>query len=110
MHSRVIKVHNPEPADVLSVLCGEVLEYERRKTIYPGWIWCTDSEGTQAWVPESFVTIEGNSCRMNHDYISQELPLEVDESVEVVGIVAEWALVIKSSGQKGWIPIECLEL
>lgn len=110
MQYRVIKDHNPESAEVLSVLQGEVLRFERRKTIYPGWIWCTDSQGIQAWVPEDFVTIEGSHCRLNRDYNSRELPLEIGDTVEIVEIVAAWALGIKRDGQKGWVPIECLEL
>lgn len=101
--------HNPEPAEVLQVSAGEVLTYERRKTTFPGWIWCTDAEGTQAWVPEAFVTIEGRSCRMSRDYVSRELAIEVSEIVDVIEIESAWAWVCNSEGTHGWVPIECLE-
>ena len=104
-----ISNHNPEVADVLHVLNGDELSFERRKTIYPGWIWCTDGNGTQAWVPEAFVTIDGSNCRMNRTYISQEIVIEVGEVIDVIETESAWAWVCNREGQYGWIPVECLE-
>jgi hypothetical protein len=103
-----IRDHNPESHDVLDVSAGDELSYERRKTIYPGWIWCTDSRGDQAWIPEAYVSIEGHMCRMIRDYISKELLTNVGDKVDVVEIESGWAWVVNGKGEKGWIPIECL--
>ena len=101
--------HNPEATDVLRVINGDELNYERRKTIYLGWIWCTDGKGIQAWVPEAFVTIEGNNCHMIRDYISREIAIDVGDIVDVIEIESGWAWVSNSVGEYGWIPMDCLE-
>jgi hypothetical protein len=104
-----VRNHNPEATSVLHVFNGDELNYERRKTIYPGWIWCTDRNGVQAWVPEAFVTIEGNRCYMMRDYISREMVIEVGDIVDVTEIESGWAWVSNKEGENGWTPMECLE-
>jgi hypothetical protein len=104
-----IRNHIPEVADVLNLFDGDKLSYERRNSIYPGWIWCIDSKGLQAWVPEAFVTIEGSSCRMIRDYISRELVAEEGDIVEMIELESGWGWAISDTNESGWIPMECLE-
>jgi hypothetical protein len=106
---RVRKPHEPDSGEVLSVKQGARLEFERRPTEWEGWIWCTSPGGPSAWVPESWVTVEGRSCVMLKDYVSRELALEA--GVEVTGEFVEsgWAWVRSSGGDEGWVPLECLE-
>ena len=105
----VTKNHNPEIREILLASVGNILQFERSNTIYSGWIWCTNIKGIQAWVPEAFVAIEGNTCHMIRDYISRELHIEVGEEVEVIEIESGWALANDGKNECGWIPMECLE-
>jgi hypothetical protein len=92
----------------LVVAEGERLVFERRRTRWPGWIWCKAPSGKTGWVPESWTEIENESCVMKRDYNAREL--SVPESEELIGILteSEWALVVRSSGGRGWVPLEHL--
>ena len=46
---------------------------QRGETEWLGWIWCTDSSGKSAWVPENWVEIEGDSSVMKRDCDTTEL-------------------------------------
>jgi hypothetical protein len=104
-----IKNHIPEATGVLNAIKGDELHYERRETIYEGWIWGTDRNGTQAWVPEEFVRIEGNRCHLIRDYVSREMAIQAGDILDVIEIVSSWAWAINEEGGFGWIPLECLE-
>lgn len=105
----VIRRHHPESSEILATSSGDELNYERKDTTYPGWIWCTDNRGTQAWVPEAFVSFKGNVCCMVRDYISRELELEEGDKVELLAIESGWAWVLESNDEMGWIPLDNLE-
>jgi hypothetical protein len=106
---KAIKPHQPEFSDILQANTGEVLKFERRPTEYPGWIWCTNAQAVQAWVPTNWVSIEGDECRMNRDYVSKELRLAVGEIVNVLEIESGWAWVSKDENEVGWVPMAYLQ-
>ena len=110
MKALVIKAHIPEPAQTISPSRGDLLACESRPTVYPGWIWCTDQEGNQAWAPEAYLAKEGNSCRFLRDYNSSELEIEAGAEVEVVERTSGWALIRETKTRQGWIPLDCLRM
>ena len=109
IYYQVIQDHSPESHRVLNVKEGDVLSFERRLSGWKGWIWCEDHEGIGAWLPENWVSIEGESCVMLRDYISTELSVSPGEVLDVVEIESEWTFCRKSSGVFGWVPMSCLE-
>jgi hypothetical protein len=106
--SIVIHTHNPESNDVISGTTGALFSFERRETIYPGWIWCTDDLGNQAWVPERFVSIIGETCTLIQNYESKELEVRKGDMVQIITKESGWAWVLDDEGQKGWVPLTCL--
>jgi hypothetical protein len=108
MKYSVIGSHRPESSDFLSACVGDELSLGKKETTYPGWIWCTDHRGAQAWVPKAYVSIEGARCFMTRDYVSRELELEVGDKVELLEMESGWAWVLDGSNVNGWIPMECL--
>jgi len=109
MEYRAIKEHRPEEIDPLVVTKGERLAFERRPTPWKGWVWCTSTTGTSAWAPESWLTVEGESCVFTRDYDSTELHLEIGQKVRGDLIESGWAWVRNDEGKSGWVPLECLE-
>jgi hypothetical protein len=106
---RVIKGHSPESESSLVVRPGEVLTFERRPTPWRGWIWCIDEAGNAAWLPESWGSTEGTAFKMLRDYDSTELTVNPGQEFDVHETESGWALGISSSGELGWIPLDCLE-
>lgn len=106
---KVTKPHRPESEDWLSVKRGTKLRFERRPTEWEGWVWCISGDGRAAWVPESWVDLEGGMCVMLKDYVSREMALDPGEEVVSELIESGWAWVRTLAGEEGWIPLDCLE-
>jgi hypothetical protein len=100
--------HAPESTEFIKAKSGDKLLFERRETKYPGWIWCTDGHGNQAWVPEAYVSIISETCRLVRDYDSRELEVICGEHVRMLEEIAGWSRVVNSEAREGWVPMECL--
>jgi hypothetical protein len=105
----VIKPHRPSYREILSASKGAKLQFERKPTEWPGWLWCVDSVGKSGWVPESWVEIDRDTCTMLCDYSTRELTVNIGEFVDGEIIESGWIWIINKSGEKGWVPLECLE-
>jgi hypothetical protein len=106
--SIVHRPHKPESKGFIEVKKGDILSFESRETIYPGWIWCTDAAGNQAWVPLAYVSIDGTTCKFIQDYSSRELEVKKGEVVRVLEEESGWVWVYLEDDLTGWIPLECL--
>lgn len=71
---------------------------------YPGWIWATAPDGRSGWVPEHFLTIEGDRGRSLRDYSAVELDVAEGSLVTVLEELLGWALV-ENGGRRGWVPL-----
>jgi SH3-like domain-containing protein len=83
---------------------GTRLEIDRNKSGYPGWVWGRDPHGIEAWVPESYLEVQGRVARLIADYDSTELTVTAGEAVEVVEATAGWSWCRHRDGRRGWIP------
>lgn len=106
----IIGSHLPGIGQPLVAPKGTVMTFERKPTEWRGWLWCTDDDGVSAWVPEAWVDIDGDRCRMKRDYDSRELAVEKGETVLIEFEESGWAWVKKGSGESGWVPMACLEI
>jgi hypothetical protein len=88
---------------------GERVRFERRRTAFEGWIWCIKNTGESAWVPESWVEIEGETCVFKRDYDSTELNVAKDEVVEGDLTAHGWVWVTDSREKEGWVPLKYLK-
>ena len=74
----------------LVVRAGEQLTVGKRESEWPGWIWCTTRQGHGGWVPESFVTRQGDACTLRRNYDATELSVRVGEELVVEGEESGW--------------------
>jgi hypothetical protein len=108
MEYKALRPYRPESSDFIVGAVGDTFKFERRETMYPGWVWCFDGRGHRAWVPEAYLVITGETCRLIRDYDSRELELTSCETVHIIEQESGWARVINRKEQTGWVPLECL--
>ena len=107
---RVVRAHEPAPADPLVLKKGEMVPFERKRTAWDGWLWCSKRTGESGWIPESWVKIRGDICVVERDYDARELGVQQSEMLDAILIESGWLLAISSTGKAGWVPLECVEL
>jgi hypothetical protein len=88
---------------------GERLRCERRETQWEGWLWCAAPDGRAGWVPEPWVELAGEAGVMTRDYDAAELTVAPGDVLEGVLTASSWLLAVTTSGQQGWVPLECVE-
>ncbi len=106
----VVKPHKSNFPDPLILSNGEMLTTSSRKSEWPGWIWCTTSEGNSGWVPEKYLTLKGDKAEVRCDYDATELDVSSGEKLEIFYEEADWAWCASSKGDKGWVPLENIQL
>jgi hypothetical protein len=106
---KVTKPYEPEGTESIVVSKGGKLRYKRKPTAWSGWIWCIASTGEAAWVPESWVKIDGDLCEFSRDYDSTELSVRKGEVLELELEESGWAWVRNSAGDYGWVPADRIE-
>ena len=107
---RVVRSHRPDSTEEFALEKGDTLQFERRKTKWDGWLWCSKPDGRSGWVPESWVRVEGDVCIMERDYNALELAVEPDELLEGILTESGWLLAVSASGDTGWVPLECVDI
>ena len=101
-----VKSYDPAP----SFKAGTHFMLGRRDKMYNSWIWCTDSIGQSAWVPEQILSCEhGKDAVLKEDYDSNELTVEIDETVIGLMVVNGWIRCRNLMGEEGWVPEDHLE-
>ena len=106
---RVIRAHQPDSTNPLIVSKGDRLRCERRQTIWEGWLWCWKPDGPGGWVPEAWVEVEGDTCRMKRGYNAAELLVEPGDYLRPILTQSGWLLAVTRAGVTGWVPLGNVE-
>jgi hypothetical protein len=107
---KVIKAHEASFPNPVRTRKGDVLAAEERKTLWEGWLLCTNQQGGEVWVPKNFVDWQGNTAVMQRDYDSTELTVTVGEELVGEEEAAGWVWVTNQAGESGWVPLDNLEV
>jgi hypothetical protein len=107
MRVRVVKPYQRPYPDPLAVSAGdEVLPDFDRHTDIKGWVWCTAGDGRSGWTPKAWLVQRGEAWRIDRDYDSTELTIEVGEELEVTTEESGFLWVTNTRGESGWVPSE----
>lgn len=74
------------------------------------WIWCKSMDKVEAWVPKQFIEVENQRAKMKRDYDARELSISPEDQLLVYEIINGFGLAENRSGERGWVPMKCLEL
>lgn len=104
-----VRSYHPSRTTVLTARAGDVLRPLRRDAEWPGWVWCADEAGMEAWVPERWLRYSGGKAVLIKDYNSSELALQPGQPMTVLIEESGWVLAALPNGDTGWAPADCVE-
>jgi SH3-like domain-containing protein len=107
---RVVTEHKSTFPKPLIAATGDTVRVGKRDDEYQGWLWCTDKDGISAWVPESYLRIDGALGEFVNDYDSYELSVGSGELLEIIEEIGGWCWCVRNNGETGWLPADKLEV
>ncbi len=108
MKLRVVKPHEASFDYSVVFKRGDEVKVGREDPEIPGWYWCENHEGVWSWIPEEYLSIDGEEGTITTDYDTRELTVEPGEVFEHVAEMKYWTLC-RDRDREGWIPTENLE-
>jgi hypothetical protein len=109
MKVRVFRPYKQPYLDPISVRAGDrVFPDFDRETDIPGWVWCTAEDGRGGWAPRAWLQQEGPVWRIDRDFNAIELTITPGERLEILEEESGFYRAVKSGGETGWVPVECV--
>jgi len=106
---RIKLEHKIQYRNPLQVEASQRVKVAREDDQFPGWRWCTASDGREGWVPIELLSGEGAEATMQEDYSARELAVKPGEEVIIEEARHGWLLVRNIGGERGWIPASNVE-
>ena len=76
---------------------------------WENWVRCYATGGREAWVPRQFLDIDGGRGVFSRQYDARELTVTPGDIIIAEEIINGFALGVNQDGQRGWVPLKCLE-
>jgi len=108
--ARVIKAYRSAYPDPLILKEGDKVRIEERPTEWSGWLWGIDGSGKGGWIPERYLVRDKDTGILNRDYNAAELTVSEGDIFELLETESGWARCRNSSGKKGWLPVDNIEI
>jgi hypothetical protein len=107
----VVRAYQRPYADPVKGRAGDRLipDYAR-KTDITGWIWCRGDAGREGWVPQGWLTPEGDVFRLIRDFDAIELTVTLGQVVKLHFSESGFCWVTSPAGETGWVPDGVLAL
>jgi hypothetical protein len=105
----VKKSYQSQYPDPLNLHVGEKVTLGDKVSEWPGWLWCTDSNGKSGWVPGAYIRRHDDTGVIVVEYDATELGAESGDKIEVLRRESGWAWCRRPDGREGWLPLEVLE-
>lgn len=110
-HAQVTADYTRSREDPIMCSAGDSLSVGERYDWHGAvWVWCTNRAGKSGWMPEGYVTIEGEHGIAKVDYNAIELTVKVGDVVTVLDQSHQWAWCKTADGELGWVPLENIDL
>jgi hypothetical protein len=106
---RVTQVHKSSFDNFLVAEKGDRVRLGSQDPEMPGWYWCTAQNGVEAWVPESYLELNGDTATFKQSYNSVEHNAQPGELVQFLGETLGWVECLNKEWKYGWLPESKLE-
>jgi hypothetical protein len=110
LSAEVIKAYTRSSENPMIARSGALLTPIRRDPDWPGWVFCVDENGVEAWVPEEWLITEKQQTRLIKDYNSIELTLQLGEHLVLHAEESGWYWASRANGETGWVPANCVDI
>ena len=104
LSGRVIADYQAAYPHPLTMHIGQELTLGKTDPQWPGWIWCTDANGTSAWVPQTYVQAHNTRVTALRNYTSKELCVHAGEWLTLYQSESGWFWATNAEGESGWVP------
>ena len=106
---RVIEEHVASFDYAFTVEKDESVSVGREDPEMPGWYWCKNAAGLEAWIPSTHVDIKDEAAVFNQPYNSTEHDAKPGDIVQYLGESLGWIECLNKEWGYGWIPSPKLE-
>ena len=101
---RVTKEHKASFDYAFIAERGEPVSVGREDPEMPGWFWCKNAGGLEAWIPRTHIDILGEIAVFNQPYNSSEHDAKPGEIIQYLGESFGWIECLNEEWRYGWIP------
>ena len=106
---RVIEEHEASFDYAFIAGKGESVSVGKEDHEMPGWFWCKNAAGLEAWIPSTHVDINDKTAVFNQPYNSTEHDAKPGDIVQCLGEYLGWIECLNNKWGYGWIPSPKLE-
>lgn len=106
---KVIKEYKAAYPEAIKISRGEKLKTLKKKSEWPGWLWCVNSAKKGGWVPANILQIEGRTATALKDYDASELSVREGEELMALEQESGWCWCANEKGKRGWIPLNNIQ-
>ena len=104
---KVIEEHKASFGYAFIAKKGEKVTVGKEDHEMPGWYWCKNEAGLEAWIPKTHFDVETGV--FNQPYNSIEHNAKPGEIVQYIGESLGWIECLNNEWKYGWIPTPKLE-
>ena len=103
----IVAPHELPAYEPLDLQAGDEVSVGRNDAEWPAFVWCQTADGRGSWIPEAFLSGEGEERTLKRAYCARELVVTVGEVVSLLEEIGGWCFVRNADGGEGWIPGRC---
>jgi len=90
--------------DPLSLKAGDVVTVGQGDRTWPGWVWASDDQGRDGYVPAEFLEpVEGGRHKVTEDFDPTVLTIRRGDRLESLRQIHGWHWCRNAAGEEGWV-------
>lgn len=90
--------------DPLRLVAGDEVEVGDADRTWPGWVWASDGEGCDGYVPSDYLEpLEGKRHRLLQDFDPSVLAIRRGDQLQSLRQIHGWHWCRNAEGAEGWV-------